>query len=235
MTIIQIQSITADIPLGHRIGAWKIVQKGLFIDEPHYVIYNMTTGTYIARHEEALQWVLQGLPKSSSWRQDQYVEGLVTFSSVSMSLGSVSTSLLTLHIDDRKNKRRSHIDAQTMVTPLQAEHSRLFFSDQGLEQHWPAGAVHDIVWKEPFNVVVHRNPPPGYERPVLDVHMRFTQRRLGKLYTVAMTVCLKPSPTVEALPVLQELLPRVTDPELIAKLLKQAKHHMKIHGKTWPL
>jgi hypothetical protein len=112
---------------------------------------------------------------------------------------------------------------------LETRHAALYLHEEGLEQEWPSGAVHRILWGSPFAAHLHRAPDQSWRGPVVDIHLRLVQQRQDATDTVALTLCLEDAPKLRSLPPLVALLPRL-EGEQAASLLAQVRRALAMHG-----
>ncbi len=119
-------------------------------------------------------------------------------------------------------------EGTTGRTRLETQHAALYLSDEGLEQDWPSGAVHNISWGERFTVHVHREPDGHWRGPLVEVHLRLQQNRDGHTHMVALTLCLEDQPSLRALEPMRAFLPRLTGEqaqEFVGTLRMVLEHH----------
>lgn len=117
---------------------------------------------------------------------------------------------------------------------LQTRHAALYLHEGGLEQEWPSGAVHRILWERAFVAHLHRSPEEGWSGPTRDVHLRLVQQREDANHTVALTLCLEDGPALRSLPPLVALLPRVEGQDA-AELLALVRERLALHGQRLPV
>ena len=112
--------------------------------------------------------------------------------------------------------------------------SVLYWTGQGLEQDWPNGATHRVVWSEPFSAVLHRDPRTVPDLPSLDIHARLRQTSGGQAHTIALTLALTANASLATLPALEQLLPRLEGSEA-ERLMQMIQWYARIHGAPLPV
>lgn len=116
---------------------------------------------------------------------------------------------------------------------VETNHATLFLSEEALEQNWPSGAIHEILWSKTFSARFHREPPMGYTGPVASVHVRLQQQREDGNHVVAFTLCLEDHPRWQELEPLMSFLPRVEGQEA-QHLLQVIQDRAGLHGIRLP-
>ena len=117
---------------------------------------------------------------------------------------------------------------------VQTRHAALYVSDEALEQDWPSGALHQILWASPFSVQLQQEPREAWRGPLAELHLRLQQQGAQGLCIVALTLCLEDDPRWRALEPLRAFLPRVEGEEAVA-LLALVREMAGLHGQRLPV
>lgn len=223
------------IPKGRRVTVYEVVNSGFISDSRYTVVLDHCAQIYYGISPEIFNWLAQGMPGHPTFKLSKQTKGVVMWSHVIRNIGAPDISEVRVALNTAMAGLVPSItEGASPRIKLKTAHPEIFLSEAGIEQQWPSGALHSIIFEHPFQMVFHRAPSPGYERPSIDLHLRLQQRRAGELHTIALTLSVPPSPGLERVQVLVEHLPRIGAHDA-QHLLTLLQRYADIHGRPWPL
>lgn len=222
----------APIPRGHRVAIHFFDAQVVFFDATYVVVQDLTSGIWYSNQLGLVNWVRgRGPSPNSTARRREIVIGRVRQAVAVASYGEsggAQTELDLLIEEQITGDVQPEFLRRQSLGALSGE---IYGSDKSLEQVWPHGVSHEIVWEQPFTVVAHREP--ALEGPQLDVHLRLTQRREGQTHSIAVTLVVEATPELARLPAIAALHPRVLGQEA-AWLLATVRYYAGVHGQDFP-
>ncbi len=219
----------APVPSGHRVEIYVLERKSFLSSGEFAVVYDITANIWYARDFAAMDWV-RGLTQSSrDYSLKRGVRGRVlnSFCKLGATDGSFA-SVCRLHLGVEKLFNAHYDLSKQTLRPLNTHHARVQVTGEYIEQIWPNGVHHRVIWEEPFQIVLHRQPVEDRAGAYIDVHMRLQQRLQSELETVALTLELEDSPQIRQFPTVAEFHARLSHSEAIW-LVETVRRNAKLH------
>ncbi len=92
---------------------------------------------------------------------------------------------------------------------VKTTHAAIYLGQRAVEQVWPDGSVHSVVWADPFTCSLHRSPASPDPQGRRLIHVKLQQPRPDHLAIVAFSLWISTAASLDGLPQQAASLPVV--------------------------
>lgn len=138
------------IPKGRRVTVYEVVNSGFISDSRYTVVLDHCAQIYYGISPEIFNWLAQGMPGHPTFKLSKQTKGVVMWSHVIRNIGAPDISEVRVALNTAMAGLVPSItEGASPRIKLKTAHPEIFLSEAGIEQQWPSGALHSIIFEHP--------------------------------------------------------------------------------------